>query len=515
MEPLQPPLEESGDHDPLSNPKSLGGVAVNLLLKRKAVRRDLNAWCRHCGFEPAQHHRLLNETLQDVVAGRVRNVMFLLPPGSAKSTYISVLFPPWFLRQKPTATILACSYSYTLIEGFGKRCRNLIKQHENVLGYSLSPDSQAAGEWTTTLGGRYFCAGVGAGLAGHRADLAFIDDFLGSEEDADSKIIRDKQWAWYNNDFWPRLKPNAAQVIVANRRHEEDLVGMILAREPGAWRVVKIPFFAVENDPLGRRVGERIWPEWFTEEQAAAVKKLPGRTQAGLYGQDPNPEEGDYFKKEWFVGYRPSELPPDEELRFYASSDFAVSEEADRDLSCLIPFAVDHRGHIWILPDVRWHRYGPKELIAEFISMIQRRKPMAFFAENGQIKKSLGPFLEDQMMEEKAYAWIKGITAARAKDVRARSIQGRMSLKTVHFPKFADWWPQAEHEMLMFPGGKHDDFVDALAYTGLGLQSLGKGQIKPAEAEQPLNPSKPITMGMIKAMDTERKRLSAPAYEGR
>ena len=38
---------------------------------------------------------------------------------------------------------------------------------------------------------------------------------------------------------------------------------------------------------------------------------------------------------------------------------------------------------------------------------------------------------------------------------RARAIQGRMERKTVHFPDFASWWPQARQELINFPNAAH------------------------------------------------------------
>jgi predicted phage terminase large subunit-like protein len=411
-----------------------------------------------------------------------------MPPGAAKSTYTSKAFPSWYLGRRPGNSILACSYSKDLAVVFGRSSRNYVETYEQVLGYKLSGDSRAADEWETSTGGRYFCAGVGAGIAGHRADLGLIDDYLGSQEDADSKTIRDKQYQWFIQDFYPRLKPTASIIIIANRRHEDDLVGRLLSTEvegspirPDQWEVVRLPFFAEDNDPLGRAVGERLWPEWFTQDMADSVNRMVPRVKAGLYQQRPAPEEGDYFRREMLVGYTLDQLPKN--LRIYCSSDHAVSEEDGANRTCLLPVGVDSDGVIWILPDVWWKKAGPIEIVDNFIAVMKRREPLIWWAEKGHISKSLGPFLRERMLEEEVYGYIQEVTPVRAKDVRARSIQGRMALGTVRFPKFASWWEEAEHELLTFPGGKSDDFVDALAHIGMGIGSLTKA----SKAIQPKN----------------------------
>ena len=450
-----------------------------------------------------------------------RYIILLLPPGSAKSTYTSATFPPWYLGRCPGAAILACSYAHTLAEQFGRRGRNLVNVYHQVLGYRLRADSKSAGEWETSNGGLYFCAGVGAGIAGHRADLGLIDDPLGSQEDADSQLMRDKQWEWFLGDFYPRLKPNASVIVIANRRHEDDLIGRLLSNERNnpipteRWEVIRLPFFAEENDLLGRAVGERLWPEWFTAEMADAVNKLPPRTRSGLYQQNPSPEEGDYFKREWLVGYCLEELP--KELKVYAACDFAVSEERDANRTCFVPGGIDADGCLWILPDVWWKSAGPKEVLDNLVALIERREPIITWAEKGHISKSLGPFLKDQMLAEKVYGYIEEVTPARAKDVRARSIQGMMAVGRVRFPKFASWWPAAEDELLHFHGNgsKSDDLVDALAHLGMGVYSMIRGKrVKVAKPEFNVNAWQP-TMRWIKDSDKRIKARSLPRYQGR
>lgn len=495
----------------MPNSLSTSQRAAQELLDRRQARRDFKSWCKRIGFEPAKHHELIISLLQSITDGTCakRKVMLLMPPGTAKTTYTSKAFVPWYLASKPGNSILACSYAYSLAERFGKWCRNTIDNNGPTLGFTLSKHSQAAGDWETSTGGIYFCAGVGAGIAGHRADLALIDDYLGSQEDADSKLVRDKQWDWYWNDFWPRLKPHAAIVIIANRRHEDDLVGRLLDAEGDEWLVIRIPYFAEDNDPLGRSPGERIWPEWFTEEQALQVKALPPRTYAGLYQQRPAPEDGDYFKAEWLVGYSRSEY--DELMargtgRVYGSGDFAVSEEKDANRTCLGGGMLETNGLLYVLPDIFWKIAGPKEVLENYLAFLDRRQPLIMWAEKGHISKALGPFLREQMYLQRIYAYIKEVTPVKAKDVRARSIQGRMAMGLVRFPTFASWWPDAEHELLTFPGGKTDDFVDFLSHLGMGLTSMARPVLEAQGPKPPEDPSWRPTLSWLKGVHERSKR---------
>lgn len=433
-----------------------------------------------------------------------------MPPGSAKSTYTSVLFPPYYLNpeQHPLDLILACSYSYTLIEGFGRQCRDLIEQHGDVLGYGLSKSAAAAGDWRTNRGGGYFCAGVGSGIAGHRADVGFIDDYLGSQEEADSQVIRDKQWAWYYNDFWPRLKPNACQVIIANRRHEDDLVGRLLNKEGAKWTVIRLPMIAEEHDPLGRCVGERLWGDWFTDEMVQKAKTQP-RMWAGLYQQRPAPEEGNYFRKDTIVEYRPDDLPRD--LRIYVGADYAVRRGQDNDRFCFLPAGMDNNGRLWILPDWYWTTADAGEAVEKMLEIGRRRKPICWWSGRENITGSIAPFLNKRMHETNTFIPIEELSESRDKESKAQSIKARMSAKMVMFPSFAPDWDEALHEILTFPGGVHDDFVDALAKLGQGLAKMTPASL----TKDPWNgilEHERLTCGWLRKSHERRERTERLAF---
>ena len=69
------------------------------------------ALCRHRGYEPAPHHRLLIDRLERVACGEIKRPAVFMPPGSAKSTYASVLFPPHVMASAASHAILATSHT--------------------------------------------------------------------------------------------------------------------------------------------------------------------------------------------------------------------------------------------------------------------------------------------------------------------------------------------------------------------------------------------------------------------
>lgn len=418
---------------------------------------------------PAEHHKLLLAELTRIERGELDRLAIFLPPGSAKSTYGSVLFPAHYLANHPDRCVIAASHTAELAERFGRRVRNLISEHGEVLGVKLASDSQSAGRWSTSAGGEYFAAGVGGSITGRRADLALIDDPVRSREDADSQTIRDRQWEWYRFDLMTRLKPGAAIVLIQTRWHEDDLAGRILQEEGDRWKVIRIPMEAEEDDPLGRKPGERLWADYFTADQVESAKRDP-RVWSALYQQTPTPDTGALFKREWLLPYQPKDLPTN--LNIYVGSDHAVSESESADYTCCIPVGVCDKGIVWVLPDVWWERAPSNEFVRASLDIVRRRGPIIWGAEKGHISKSIGPFWKDALLQAGLHLNIEEITVTRDKRTRAQSICGRMAMGMVRFPVFAPWWPRAQAELLSFPAGKHDDFVDALAHVGFLLDKM-------------------------------------------
>src|SRR5688572_7220965 len=90
--------------------------AAKELLRRRLIRRSLADYARLQGFEPAPHHLLIIKELEAIARGENDNLLIFAPPGSAKSTYVSLLFPAWYLANNPTHNVLAATHSTEFAE---------------------------------------------------------------------------------------------------------------------------------------------------------------------------------------------------------------------------------------------------------------------------------------------------------------------------------------------------------------------------------------------------------------
>jgi predicted phage terminase large subunit-like protein len=269
--------------------------------QRLTIRSSLTDWAVHVlassGQTPAAHHRLLLAGLDDVTQGRSDRLMVLMPPGSAKSTYASMIFPAWWFARHPASSVIAASHTVGLAEHFSRQVRGLITEHSHHLGMKLLADNRSARRWRLSSGGQYFATGMHGPTAGRRADLIVIDDPVKSQAEADSAAARNAAWNWYRFDLITRLTPGGRIVLIMTRWHEDDLGGRLIAQNEPAWRILRLPALAELNDPLQRLPGAPLWPE--REDADALMRKrdaIGERAWSALFQQTPRPREGSLFK---------------------------------------------------------------------------------------------------------------------------------------------------------------------------------------------------------------------------
>lgn len=487
------------------------------------------------GYVTTPQAKLLVEVLEKVERGELLRVCVSIGPQLGKSEIISRGFPAWYHGRNPFKHLMLGTYNQSFAEDFGGEVRETLnsKMYKQVFPeYALRKGSKAKNELKNTKGGgMHFLGREGSGT-GKPADIFIIDDPLKDDREAQSATIRSQLWSWFNKVSYTRCHKFSAIVIVHTRWHEDDLIGRLVDpdhpdHDPQIakdWTYINIP--AVVKDPklaeaLGLTLTEptdpdvtemfgsiiqeedgkvsrepvpmaALWEERKGLKFLSAAKRLDPRGFEALYQGNPAPEDGDYFKADMLVGYKAHEFPRN--VRWYAGSDHALTEKAQNDANVLGCIGVDEDGDIWIPPDIIWGRFETDVLVNEILTMMRRRRPLVWWAGRDQIIKGIGPFLRKMQREEKVYTYVDPIPEVTDLRLRARSIQGMMALKRVHFPTFAPWWQEAKNELLKFPNATHDDFIAWLSIMGIGLdKEVSASRTKPKE-EGP----KPGTMGWVK-----------------
>jgi predicted phage terminase large subunit-like protein len=210
-----------------------------------------------------------------------------------------------------------------------------------------------------------------------------------------------------------------------------------------------------------------LWPAKYPLEKLEQIRSVIGeRDWSALYQQKPAPDEGLYFKRDWFRWY--DERP--KHLRIYGASDYAVTDGGG-DYTVHLVAGVDPDDNIYVL-DV-WRKQTNSDVWVEsWLDLVRTNKPLLWAEEKGQIVKSIGPFLEKRMLETKTYCRREGLTSAADKPTHSRSIQARASMGKVYLPRNAPWLTDFLSELLTFPAGRTDDQVDAFGKIGRLLDEM-------------------------------------------
>jgi predicted phage terminase large subunit-like protein len=394
--------------------------------------------------------------------------MIFMPPRHGKSELASKRFPAWCLGKNPKRQIIAASYNSDLANDFGRNVRNIIAEPEFsqvFAGVTLAPDSQAANRMNTNHGGTYVAAGVGTAVTGRGADIALIDDPFKDREEADSERRRETVWDWYRSTLYTRLMPGGAVVLIQTRWHEDDLAGRLLEQEADQWEVLELPALHPERGAL--------WPEWYDEAALMRIKDTIGpREWSALYQQQPQPDEGTFFQREWFKTW--DKLPA---VRCYGTSDYAVTDGGG-DYTVHTVWGVDSAGDVYRV--AQWKGQTSSDVwIEQKLDLIAKHKPLCWFGEGGVIQKAVEPMLRRRMRERGVHCRLEWMPSVADKPTRARSFQAMAATGRVFFERGADL-----SEFLVFPAGKHDDEVDTASLIGRAIDQAHPAIVKAQERKQ-------------------------------
>jgi predicted phage terminase large subunit-like protein len=478
MTSLSPVSESLTPQSALSLLQEKERLAKALLQRQqtRAARQSLLAFTSYTkpNYQAAAHHKLIAEKLEAVQRGDIDRLMVFMPPRHGKSELVSVRYPAWWLGLRPSDQIITASYAHKLAAKFGRQVRNLIKDkrcQQVFPGLALSEDSEAKDLFNTNAEGVYMATGVDGSVTGSGANLAIIDDPVKGRKEAESETMREAAWDWYQGDLYTRLMPGAAIVVCQTRWHEDDLSGRILEREGrkeegGEWEVLELPALHPERGAL--------WPEWYDEEALERIRKAVGpRDFSALYQQQPQPDEGTFFKREWFTPYE--KLPAN--LRYYGTSDYAVTDGGG-DYTVLTIWGIGPNGDIYRA--AQWKgQTASDEWIEAQLDLVKRYKPLAFFGEGGVIQKAVEPMLKRRMRERNTHCRLEWLPSVADKPTRARSFQAMAATGRVHFEPDADL-----SEFLVFPAGKHDDEVDTASLIGRAIDQAHPAIVQAQEKER-------------------------------
>jgi len=439
-------------------------------------------------WQDGRHLDHICNVLEDIAERKLRRVIINIPPGYAKSWLCSRCFPAWYLMHYPKREVMLVSYGDDLAEEHSAAARQFFSfWAPQIVGSGLAKDSKSVRRWVAEIdaqhrGGGMRACGVGSSVTGRRADVIIVDDPFKNWEDASSESARERVWTFYQSVLRSRLRPGGCIIVIQTRWHDDDLTGRLLAAmDKGSmpWEIVKLGAVAEENDPLGREVGEPLWPEMYDKQELDEIKSDVGEffwdTQ---FQQNPKDPEGKMIKKDWFRDFwiEDDYVVLDSkagEVRYHKSDivtiqavDPAATENEKNDEFCDSTWSICPRGEI-LLRHVYLDRIATTDHVDTVIEQFDMWMPDYICLS----KKSYGLNIFEEL-ELLGYP-LEEISEDNSKLARSLPIIRQYKKGNVYHLRDAEWRSKVEKQLKEFPGGTHDDFVDTA--SAIGIQSIQLG----------------------------------------
>ncbi len=408
-----------------------------------------------------------------------------MPPRCAKTT-TGLHALAWRLQRDPLLMNAFATFSDEYASSRSRIARTLTRAG----GVELSKEMANLHEWRTLYGGGclfhgYLGAWTGQGIDG----VGLIDDPYKDRAAAESKQIKNNVWEWFTDVFWTRLQPPPGTsarpgscLVQHTRWADDDLIGRLLRGDFAGYKFERIRLPAIcedDDDILGRKSGEALWPERFPVEELRRIEASIGPySWASLFQQRPRPKGADVFDCINFpVRYKLSEMKWDG-MRIILCCDPAATDDTRNDFSAAFVLAARGYGDdmdVFAVHGWRDHLQVP-DLVKKLYELQEKywRAPIAVESVQGfkavpQMLKKIDPRLrikEVRPVGDKftraqpvAAAWNRGkfYVPLDASLVKRKGLAGRYEVT---------WADELIAEAQVFTGVNdlEDDQIDAVAH---------------------------------------------------
>lgn len=435
-------------------------------------------------WQRARHHRLICDALMRVYRGECRRLIINIPPRYSKTELAVVNWIAWCLGQAPDSEFIHASYSGALAGNNSAHVRELV-QHEAYReifpGLALATDAQA--HWRTTAGGVMYAVGAGGTITGfgagkHREGFggAIVIDDPHKADEARSDVVRASVIDWFQNTLESRKNsPDTPIIVIMQRLHEDDLAGWLLRGGNGeTWDHLCLSAWHDEA------AGEPLWPEKHSAEDLRRMERAAAYVFAGQYRQRPAPPEGNVFKPDEI---RTVDALPAVPIQWVRGWDLGATDGAgDYTAGAKLGRLADGR---YVIADMVRDQYGPDardRVIGNTASRDGKHVRISLPQDPGQAGKT------QVLAFTRMLAGYAVHTSPETGDkvTRADPFASQVNVGNVLMLK-GSWNDALRDEMRLFPNGRHDDQVDALARAFALLLGAGTGHVASAAPRDTLD----------------------------
>jgi phage terminase large subunit-like protein len=250
------------------------------------------------------HHIICCRALSSVMRLEILREIINLPPGSGKSTLVS-MWAAWGLASYPDSNYLYISYSHELATKHTAFIRAIVssKMYKYLFDVEIDSDSRAKDSFKTTVGGSIKAFGSQGAITGQDGGLPGLERFSGAiiiddahkPDEAHSDTVRQGVINNYDQTIRQRCRGiNVPIIYIGQRVHEADLTEFFTSgKDVDLWHTTILKGL----DDLGNA----LYPEMMPKDKLLILQEKSPYVFASQYQQDPLPTGGGLFKSDWFI----------------------------------------------------------------------------------------------------------------------------------------------------------------------------------------------------------------------
>lgn len=433
-------------------------------------------------LRPAPHHLLWLDAIRRCVERPGGRLLLIAPPGSAKSTWVSLVLPLWYLGRYPERAVLAVTSSDPMSSQFHGVVELALRTNEARRAVFPEPAAlpNPARGWSSDglyLCGvpddikdpSYRCTGFGSKVIGSRCHLLLLDD-IADQESSTSEAEMRRIRTHLDLTLLSRLHPGGSAICISTRWSETDVPAHLLEQ---GWEVINTPALGdypwltpAERDAEG--LGS-IWPQrWSLDWLGAERARLGAAQWSTVWQGSPITIGAGVFRPEWF---RPlpehwPQLAP--RLRRCTGIDLAWSSRETADYTACVSVGYlpeDPQRRLYLLGVWR-ARIDEEGLVEALVAHLRSVAPHYVGIERGAYRQAATDNLIQQVRASlygqlREHPAVVGVDATTDKVARARTLAVHGEAGLVYADRELPLWPVFEAEALALPRGAHDDLVDA------------------------------------------------------
>lgn len=410
------------------------------------------------------------------------DVLINIPPGTTKSTIVSIMFPIWMWLQKPDTVIISTSYSSALSEDHSVKSKQIFHSprfqsyfqphFKKKFGKFLNLTKNTVKDWRNNFGGLRYSTSPGGTVTGKHADIILKDDLM-NPEIAASEANRTRVNRFNDRTLSNRKKAKDKTLVITimQRLHEDDTTGHELSKKGKAIEHIKLPakiHGTAIPEPLELR---EYYSDGYLDPIRLSQKildeqrlELGSYAYAGQYDQKPYPDEEGTVERKWFCYMDKAEIPNNIVWDLWIDGAY-TEDKLDNDPTGLMMCGWDIANDRLII------RHSKSEWLT-FPDLL--REIPEYYAQNG------GDITSTIHIEPKASGYdlintiqdmldlevqrIKNKLVEQGKRVRLNYSAPRIERGQVWLVK-DNWNDEFATQHVAFPNYSHDEYCDLLGYA--------------------------------------------------